>query len=326
MDFPIGSILGFKRPCTFTNLLTPFPSLGRLDITFREDIGASTSASKLQKQVHGQLQIIDAILRDIHSSNLTSLSLNNTLALPDDFLRSHSMEGLFASLASLDVSFAFYNGAHYIADYRMLLSPVRSDIAPYQSSDLPGPLSIFLWRLTHLKLGSTMETSCLATLDFTQLRCPNLESLAIENMTFRRMDVAGSLENFILSHSALRKLALKDCMISFTGEWGPRYWSTMYDAIAKELTHLVEVYIEFGPIKFDRDAGGPEAWLEEGQEVQGLTSGYCEADTRGMEHRFFREYLYNPGVVAMDDAALRRLHAIVDERRRGLSGRDFKLP
>jgi hypothetical protein len=96
----------------------------------------------------------------------------------------------------------------------------------------------------------------------------------------------------------------------------------IYEGIAQELTHLVELSIEFGALEPDwygNEDQGPEAWLEEGQEVKDLTLGYCEPNYVELDYskRFRREYTHDPQAVARDEAALRRLHAIVDQRRCG---------
>ena len=235
------------------------------------------------------------------------------------------MAKVFASLISLDLRFVFEDDEHDIADY-----PSYSNSVPfpgggvYHPSDFPRRTSTDTWKLTHLKLGSALEVAYFEPLAFSQLHCPNLKSLVIEKMTFRSptapapVDAAGSLENFIIRHPSLQRLALKNCTICYRRGGGQRHWSTIYDEIARKLTQLIEISIEFGPLEPDwygNEDEGPEAWLEDGQEVQNLTLGYCEPELGGsFNEKILREYIYDPQAVERDGAALRRLRAIVEER------------
>jgi hypothetical protein len=295
-----------------------FPSVTHLKLSFCEAIPASTK--KLRKHILGQLQIMEAIFRDAHNSQLTSLSISEIFTLPDYFLESLSMAKIFASLISLDLHFVFFDDEHDIADYLSYSRFPGGGV--YRPSDFPRRTSTNTWRLTHLKLESVLEVAYFEPLAFSQLHCPNLKSLVVEKMTFRSptvplpVDAAGSLENFIIRHSSLQRLVLINCTICYLRGGGQRHWSTIYDRIACELTQLIELSMEFGPLEPDwygDEDEGPEAWLEDGQEVRNLTLGYCKPEL-GNSERILREYNYDPQAVERDGAALRRLLAIVEER------------
>ncbi|KIM84459.1 hypothetical protein PILCRDRAFT_818023 [Piloderma croceum F 1598] len=324
-----GNKSGFKRhpnALIFAKLSNGFPSLCRLDISFDEAIAAYTF--KLRRHILGQLQIIETVLCGARDSLLTSLSINQIFTLPDYFLSSRSMADIFASLTSLEVSFVFFNDEHDIADHPYHLDPVRLPGGGlYHPKDFPSHLGISQWGLTRLKLASELEVAYFEPLDFSALHFPNLTSLVIEKMTFRSpsvdlpVDAAGSLENFIVRHSTLQRLVLKNCLICYLRGGGRRYWSTVYDRVAQGLTRLVELSIEFGPLEpnwYEEEDEGPESWLEEGQEVKDLSLGYAMPDdvVSTYNKRFLRGYIHTPEVVERDIAALCRLYAAVEERSR----------
>ncbi|KAF7978218.1 hypothetical protein HWV62_1210 [Athelia sp. TMB] len=300
----------YPKGTMFANIASHFPSLSHLKISFGQDLACSVPQTE---RLAAQAMLMDLILSNpqCRPSRLTSLTLH-TMVFPWAVFSSLLAMNALSSLTHLDVYFNDIPAGRIPADF-MSSGPQgirhRADTPP--------------WRLRHLKLTATVESIHFTPIDFTLLHFPYLETLFIENMTFRTPSAnvltpaknPGAMEDFIIRHSTLRSLTLKDCMLVHTR----RPWSAVYDRIFSALTLLTELSVDFGPPRRE--------WIN--QTPSQLSSkflinshpeaslGYCSLSSMRLEvnrGKFIRDFTDAPLVVKGDEAALVRLKGKVKAR------------
>ncbi|KAF7976670.1 hypothetical protein HWV62_6017 [Athelia sp. TMB] len=300
----------YPKGTMFASIASHFPSLSHLKISFGADLACSVPQAE---RLSGQAMLMDLILSNpqCRPSRLTSLTLH-TMVFPWATFSSLLAMNTLSSLTHLDVHFNDIPAGRIPAD---CMSSCPQSIR--HRADSPP------WRLRHLKLTATVESIHFTPIDFTLLHFPYLETLFIENMTFRTPSAnvltpaknPGAMEDFIIRHSTLRSLTLKDCMLVHTR----RPWAAVYDRIFSALTLLTELSVDFGPPRREWINQNPSQlsskFLINSHPEASL--GYCSLSSMRLEvnrGKFIRDFTDAPLVVKGDEAALVRLKGKVKAR------------
>ncbi|KAJ6489156.1 hypothetical protein C8R47DRAFT_1320240 [Mycena vitilis] len=183
-----------------------------------------------------------AILAASPPPALTSLTLNNLIAVPDDIYGQEDFHTLFASLRELEIS-------------------VISDTS-FEGSYCQDPLVVF-WEdsVAHMVRSATAATALTIRSDQPVGACPalstngtllpQLTSLALQNFT-----LVDDVVDFILRHKAtLTRLELKECSID-GGEAGdfPSPWHAVFALFRTELSALTTFVLGHAVEDRDEDA------------------------------------------------------------------------
>jgi hypothetical protein len=275
-----------------------FPSLKAIRLTYSDEIPTEDDFPLFSSDyVYKQLHTLEAIVREAHLTNLTTLAIINLIALPPDFQRSGSFAYSLSKLTKLEVLFsAAIPGSHDSAamSYHALFPKEDGQKRYCGNSEVP-------WTITDLTLASEEEQCNLVPLDTSTLQFPNLSSLTLRKISFRPMEglpgVPQTVANryidemvFILRHAAtLRTLVLVDCM-TLTDNW-----SVIWKRFANELTQLVNLSVQY------------TTGTETNYSVYGMDHGDLISDVEFMEEE--------PETVEQDREAFERFVQIVDERR-----------
>lgn len=301
----------YSKGSMFTSIASHFPSLSHLKISFEDDLA---SCVPQMERIRGQAMLMDGILSNplcLCPSRLTSLTLN-AMVFPWIFCSSLLAMDVLASVTHLNIHFNNIpfgrTPANYMSSY-LQNNKLRPNTPP--------------WQLTHLKITADVESIYFTPIDLTALHFPHLQKLVIENMVFRTplLNVftptknPGAMEAFIVRHTTLRSLVLKDCILVHTR----RPWSIVYDRIASTLTRLTDLSVESTtPYRHSAcidDMQVPYGVGPDHTNRRGL--GYC--NLRSMRHEvsmgtFVKDFIDAPTVAWKDEAALERLKDMVKER------------
>lgn len=312
----------YPEALEFAGITSQFSSLTHIKISFHETLGSCLPHNNL---ILGEAMLTNYMISNPqhHSSQMTSLALSGILAFPGFLIRSDSAADALASLTHLDIHFNYIDDERMISKFRSLANARRlASIDIYFPSSIKPRVNPPPWKLTHLTLTAAAELVYFQPIDFGALQLPNLTVLVVENMTLRTSPT-DSLEDFIVRHTTVRKLVLRDCMLVHTR----RYWSEVYDRISSALARLVDLSVGFGPPHREWVNGarvGP-SWfgLDEVTPIkEGFTLGYCymgSLDARD-DFKFVRDFVFDPAAVVRDGAALKRLQAKVEERAQARTG------
>jgi hypothetical protein len=178
------------------------------------------------------LNTLEAIVRDAHLTNLTSLTIIDLIALPPDFQRSEWFAHSLSKLTTLEIAFCAAIPGSYASPEMSYYSLFPNEDGLRRccgNSEVP-------WAITTLTLGNEDEQSNLVPLDFSTPEFPHLLSLTLQGLSFRLSNVQLM---FILRHAAtLQTLVLVDCM-TLADEW-----SVIWECFANELTQLVDLTVQ----------------------------------------------------------------------------------
>ena len=300
----------YSKGTMFASIASHFPSLSHLKISFGEDLACSVPQLE---RLSGQAMLMDLILSNpqCRPSRITSLTLH-TMVFPWAVFSSLLAMDALSSLTHLDVHFNDIPAGRIPADF---MSSCPQGVR--QRADTPP------WQLRHLKLAATVESIHFTPIDLALLHFPHLETLFIENMTLRTplanvltpAKNPGAMEDFIIRHTMLRSLTLKDCMLVHTR----RPWSAVYDRISSALTRLTELSVEFGPPRREWMNQAPSQFSSKCvvDSHPETSLGYCSLPSMRLEvnrGKFIRDFTDAPLVVKGDEAALVRLKGKVKAR------------
>ncbi|KAJ6489165.1 hypothetical protein C8R47DRAFT_477029 [Mycena vitilis] len=255
---------------TVFSRLSRFPNLQSLRLNFNsswEEEGDTTFNLPTLKPSHF-LRLQNEMLATLAASPpppITSLILNNLIAVPDDIYAQEEFRRLFASLRELEIS-------------------VISD-TEVEGSYMLDPLTTF-WEKSvgHMVRGATAATALTIRSDQSVGAGPTLPTIGtflphLTSLVLHKCALQSDVVNLILRHKAtLTRLELKDCSIDGgeNGDYFPDPWHAVFALFRTELSALTNFVFDHAVEEPDEDIFGRNSRFEYTMQDPGW--GYMQWD------------------------------------------------
>ncbi|KAJ7666683.1 hypothetical protein DFH06DRAFT_250100 [Mycena polygramma] len=221
---------------TVFSRLSKFPNLQSLRLNFNSSYEEKPSHFlRLQNEVF-------AALAASPPPPITSLTLNNLIAVPDDIYAQEDFRRLFASLRELEIS--------VISDTETEGSYIRDPLTTFWE-DSVSHMVRSATAATALTIRSDQFVGACPALSTNGTFLPHLTSLALHKFTLE-----GDVMDLILRHKAtLTRLELKECSIDggFDGDFSDP-WHAVFARFRTELSALTNFVFDHAVEERDEDA------------------------------------------------------------------------